>query len=188
LLFVAAFSIGEVCGSPPVEIVSSLIDPAKLATLKGDRPANPRFRKLMFHLAASGDPAGTLDASQAALGIAGSPIAREDRAAILRNLVILERLGCLDAEGLAELKKGEAPTIKRGPYAGDVASVDHIIPLSVAPELGNRLFNLEFMPSKLNQRKGRKVGQRQVALAEKWFQEGVLSRKGRDATRSNGRP
>ncbi|MEJ6569545.1 MAG: hypothetical protein QNL80_11805 [Akkermansiaceae bacterium] len=45
---------------------------------------------------------------------------------------------------MAKLRTGNAPTITRGPYAGDIASVDHIIPRSVCEELDERLYNLEF--------------------------------------------
>ena len=32
----------------PAEIVSSLLDPVKIATLKGDRPVNMRLYKLLY--------------------------------------------------------------------------------------------------------------------------------------------
>jgi hypothetical protein len=47
--------------------------------------------------------------------------------ALVRNLDIDDRLGCLDADGLAEMRRGRAPTIMLGPYKGDQLSVDHII-------------------------------------------------------------
>ncbi|MCW1924478.1 hypothetical protein OKA05_18065 [Luteolibacter arcticus] len=109
------------------------------------------------------------------MGYAGTARAREDKEALLRNLTILERLGCLTDDGMAQLRTGRAPTITRGPYAGDIASVDHIIPRSVAPELDERLYNLEFMPSKLNMRKSDGIGQRQKALAREWAGQGLLS-------------
>jgi hypothetical protein len=58
---------------------------------------------------------------------------------------------------------------------------DHIIPRSVTPELDNTLFNLEFMPLTLNQRKGAKVGQRQLDLAKRWHGLGILSKDGLEA-------
>ena len=63
---------------------------------------------------------------------------------------ILRKLGCLDAAGMAKLRTGNAPTVTKGPYVGGIASVDHIIPRSVCEELDERLYNLEFMPSKMN--------------------------------------
>jgi hypothetical protein len=79
------------------------------------------------------------------------------------------------------LRRGLAPTITQGPYAGDIIHVDHIIPRAVAPELDLRLYNLEFMPSKLNLGKGAKIGVRQKQLATTWLAQGLLSRKGFDA-------
>ncbi len=43
------------------------------------------------------------------------------------------------------LRRGRAPTIKRGPYAGEKLTVDHIIPRAVAPALDKVLANLELM-------------------------------------------
>src|SRR5262245_22773223 len=37
---------------------------------------------------------------------------------MLRNLIIAERLGCLNANGLEEMKRGKSPTVLRGPYSG----------------------------------------------------------------------
>ena len=79
---------------------------------------------------------------------------------------------------MAKLRKGNAPTITKGPYAGELATGDHIIPRSVCPELDNKLFNLEFMPETLNQKKAAKVGDRQLQLARKWQRLGVLSEVG----------
>jgi hypothetical protein len=76
------------------------------------------------------------------------------------------------------LRKGNAPTITKGPYAGEIVTGDHIIPRSVTPELDNTLFNLEMMPLTLNQRKSAKVGQRQLDLAERWHKAGLLSDEG----------
>ena len=78
------------------------------------------------------------------------------KASLLRNLHILKKLGCLDDAGMGKLKTGNAPTVTKGPYAGDIASVDHIIPRSIVEELDEKLFNLEFMPSRMNSKKGNK--------------------------------
>ena len=97
---------------------------------------------------------------------------------LLRNRTILERLGCLDDDGMDKLRRGKAPTITKGPYAGELATVDHIIARSACPELGNRLYNLEFMPDTLNKRKSDEVGDRQRQLAEKWHRSRLLSEDG----------
>ncbi|MFK7850081.1 MAG: hypothetical protein AB8D78_03795, partial [Akkermansiaceae bacterium] len=54
-------------------------------------------------------------------------------------------------------------------------------PRSVCEELDEKLFNLEFMPAKLNSSKGAKIGLRQVQLARKWSREGLLSDAGLQA-------
>ncbi len=159
--------------------VAPLLDPAKLDTLKGDRAANARLRKICYWLAAarnSGEePADVIEQAQRATGYAGTARAKADAESLLRNLTILERLGCLDAANMAKLRRGYAPTITRGPYAGDVAEVDHIIPRAVVPELDEKLFNLEFMPRTMNRKKSAAIGQRQVALAKEWHAAGLLS-------------
>lgn len=119
-----------------------------------------------------------IEDAQKRAGYAWTERAKVDRDSLLRNLTILERLGCLDEEGMAKLRKGNAPTITKGPYVGDIASVDHIIPRSIVPELDERLYNLEFMPSRMNRKKGNAIGQRQRSLTIKWSQLGLLSADG----------
>ena len=78
--------------------------------------------------------------------------AKAQRDSLIRNRLILERLGCFDEAGLAKLRKGNAPTITKGSYAGEIVTGDHIIPRSVCPELDNKIYNLEMMPLTLNQK------------------------------------
>lgn len=145
-------------------IIAPLIDPVKLDTLQGDRAANRRLRLIAYWLEDARrkghDPASVIDEAQQNLGYFGTPRADAVKSSLLRNLVILERFGCLDDEGMAKLRRGNAPKITRGPYAGDIASVNHIIPRSIARGLDNRLYNLEFMPSRMNIRMGAIIGQR----------------------------
>lgn len=157
--------------SVAVEIVLPLIDPAKLDTLQGDRAANRRLRLVCYHLETARrdgqDPTAIITEAQVALGMDETHRAEAVRASLVRNLDILRKLGCLDDAGMGKLRTGNAPTITRGPYAGDIASVDHIIPRSICEELDERLYNLEFMPSKMNGKKGNKIGLRQIQLAQK---------------------
>jgi hypothetical protein len=37
------------------------------------------------------------------------------RNAMLRNLDIAQKLGCLDVAGLGEMKRGKAPTVQKSP-------------------------------------------------------------------------
>jgi hypothetical protein len=100
---------------------------------------------------------------------------------MLRNLSIAEKLGCLDAAGMLEMRHGKSPTIRHGPYANDQLSVDHIIPRAVVPELDNIIANLELMPLRMNESKNAKITQRQYALAKKLREAGLLSEKGYQA-------
>jgi hypothetical protein len=160
--------------------VSSLIDPAKLATL-GPRGANSRVGKYVAILA-EGNAEGLSPKKVAAR--AGAVVGMKSKAgkltaeAMVRNLTIAERLGCLDAEGLGEMRRGRAPTVRRGPYRGDALSVDHIIPRAVVPELDNLIANLELMPLKINEGKNATIGARQADLARKLRKAGLLSREG----------
>jgi hypothetical protein len=163
-------------------ILAPLIDPAKLDTLKGKRAATPRLRKACYWLEMARRDGAELEKliSEAHKATGNNSPEREaaQSASLIRNVVILERLGCLDAAGMDKLRRGLAPTITKGPYAGEIATGDHIIPRSVTPELDNCLFNLEFMPLTLNQRKSAKVGQRQIQLARRWHKLGILSEAG----------
>jgi hypothetical protein len=87
------------------------------------------------------------------------------------------RLGCLAADSLDLLRRGRSPTVTRGPYAGEPAEVDHIVPIALAPELGNEIANLELMPRTLNRRKGIKVGARQLDYARKFRDAGLLTQE-----------
>ena len=157
----------------------NLCDPAKIATLTSDRAANPRVRKIAYWLEVARqqgrDPQTEMDKTMSAVGWGGTLKGDLTAAAMARNRTIAERLGCLDAEGMALLRRGNAPTINFGPYTGEKLTVDHIIPRAVSPSLDLVLANLELMPNSLNLRKGSKIGQRQIDLANKLLQAGLLS-------------
>ncbi|MDA7639651.1 hypothetical protein N8686_03550 [Akkermansiaceae bacterium] len=163
-------------------VLAPLIDPAKLDTLKGKRAATPRLRKACYWLQMahiSGFDAGEIiDQAHAQTGPHEPNRTKAQRESLIRNRLILERLGCVDEAGMIKLRKGNAPTITKGPYAGEIVTGDHIIPRSVCPELDNALYNLEMMPLTLNQRKSAKIGQRQIDLAKRWNTDGLLSDEG----------
>ncbi len=102
-------------------------------------------------------PASVVDAT----GHATSPRGQLAKESLLRNLTILERLGCFTPDNLAKLRRGRAPIITRRPYASEIAEVDHIVPVAVAPAFSNWIGNLEFMPRSLNRWKSDKMGERQ---------------------------
>ncbi len=99
-------------------------------------------------------------------------------AALVRNHDIASKLGCLDDAGLAEMRRGRSPTVKKGPYKGQELSVDHIIPRAVVPELDCVIANLELLPLRLNESKNDKIGARQRSLAVKLHDAGLLSAEG----------
>lgn len=87
--------------SPPHRI-AVLIHPAKLARL-GERAANPRVQKYVAVLEeaqrSGKDPAVVASEAVAIAGLRGE-LAKLTAEAMLRNRVIAERLGCLNAAGL----------------------------------------------------------------------------------------
>lgn len=172
-------------GSATAEILASLTDPAKLDTLKGKRAATPRLRKSCYWVEAARregqDPVKLIESAQRINGSYGTKRAKMLVESLARNRTILERLGCLDEAGMIKLRKGNAPTITKGPYASELATGDHIIPRSVCPVLDNVIVNLEFLPATLNQSKGAKVGDRQVALARKFHAAGIIDAGALDA-------
>jgi len=114
-------------------------------------------------------------ATMEAIGWGGTLKGQLTAAAMTRSRTIAERLGCLDNEGMENLRRGKAPVVKRGPYAGEKLTVDHIIPRTVAPTLDKVLANLELMPHSLDILKSAKVTQRQLDLANKLQDTGLLS-------------
>lgn len=183
---ILAFVLSVVCAMAGVvedyaKKLAPLLDPAKLATLR-ERGANPRVQKAVYWLATGradkADPAKVVDVALRSVGMTNTAGAEMTKAALLRNLTIADRLGCLDAEGLAEMRKGKAATVRHGPFAGDQLSVDHIIPRAVVPELDNVIANLELLPLRVNERKNAKVGQRQRDLTRKLNKAGLLSDAG----------
>ena len=158
--------------------VAALIDPAKLATLK-QRGANPRVLKvtaILWTAKTTGkNPEAITNNAVVKIGWGGTEKGRLTAAAMLRNLTILERLGSNTPEDIDALRHGHAPTVRQGPYAGDIVSVDHIIPRAIAPELDNVIANLELMPLRVNQSKNDKIGDRQRDLAGKLQAAGLLA-------------
>jgi hypothetical protein len=167
-----------------VTAIAAQSDPAKLATL-GKRAANPRLKRIMYYLAQArmggADPGNVVDQAQMANGSTGSPAAPLVKVSLLRNLKICDGLGLLTPENLKRLRHGAAPIVTRGPYTGETAEVDHIVPLAQAYEIGNELANLEMLPATLNRAMSDKVGERQLELAKKFRDAGLIS----EATMAN---
>ena len=97
------------------EILAPLLDQARIATLKGDRPINTRTYKVHYWLETGhrggGDVPAMLETAQAATGDKDSPARRTDRAALIWSRRKLEIFGCFTPEGLAKLRRGGSPVI-----------------------------------------------------------------------------
>ena len=53
-----------------------------------------------------------------------------------------------------------------------------MIPLAVAPELGNQVMNLELLPAKINRSKSDKITDRARVFARELYDSGLLSEEG----------
>ena len=161
-----------------LQAVTSLSDPAKLATL-GERGANSRLNKLVYWLDQSErqglSAAKTMDLAQWFNGTETRRAALV-KDSLLNNLKTARGLGLLTGANLDHLRRGHAATVTRGPYAGESVEIDHIVPYSLAPEIGNELANLEMLPRTLNRRKSNRVGERQLAYADRFYEMGLLSK------------
>lgn len=166
------------CQDVAVSAIAALTDPAKLATLSGERAANPRLLKCVYWLndarARGRSAESVIDDAQAVTHSTGAKAAMV-KDELLRNLDIAEKLGCLTDDNLWKLRHGHSPTVTLGPYAGEPAEVDHIIPIALAPELGKEFANLELLPRSVNRKKGAKMGQRQWDYALKFKEAGLIS-------------
>lgn len=177
-LLLLVFTVSSRAADVAVTALASLTDPAKLATLQSPRAANDRLLKCIYWLDEARSrghlPEGVITEAQATTNPRAEHAALV-KASLLRNLDIAEKLGCLTPENAAKMRRGNSPTVTRGPYRGEPAEVDHIVPVALAPELGNEMANLELMPRTLNRRKGTKVGARQMEQARKLAKVGALS-------------
>ncbi len=166
--------------------VAAQTDPAKLATLKGNRAANPRFQRCIYWLAYAEkqdrEPATVLDEAAKLNKTAGTPYAGFLRWGLLENLKIAKELGLLTPEGMVELRQGKSATITKGQYSGQEAEADHVIPRAVCPELQNQVMNLELLPASLNRAKSDKVTERARVFAKELYDAKLLSEQGYRAT------
>ena len=181
LLLVAAPSIKAAPSTATVAIAAQT-DPEKLATLKGERAANPRLQKCVYWLAYAEEqgqkPEAVLDKSAKLNKTERTPYAGFVRWGLLENLKIAKELGLLTPEGMAELRRGKSATITKGQYAGQEAEADHVIPRAVCPELQNQVMNLELLPAPLNRAKSDKVTDRARVFAKELFDAKLLSEEG----------
>jgi len=168
--------------STAVVAIAEQTDPAKLATLKGERAANPRLQKCVYWLACAEEqgekPEAVLDESAKLNKTADTPYAGFVSWGLLENLKIAKELGLLTPEGMAELKRGKSATITKGQYAGQEAEAGLVIPKAVCPELQNQVMNLELIPASLNRAKSEKVTDRAKVFAKELYDAKLLSDEG----------
>jgi hypothetical protein len=176
LLAVVLGLVWQFTPAQAVFAIANLSDPAKLATL-GERGANPRLNKIVFWMHEAfdrgGSPEGAVEWAQRLNGEDG-PRALLVHEALMRNWKIARQLGLLTPENLEKLKRGNAAEVTYGPYIGESVEIDHIVPFSIAPEVGNELANLEMLPRSVNRKKSDKVTDRQLDHAEKLQEAGLL--------------
>jgi len=181
LLLAAAPSL-MAAPSTAVVAIAAQTEPAKLATLKGERAANPRLQKCVYWLAYAEEqgekPEVVLDESAKLNQTEGTPYAGFVRWGLLENLKIARELGLLTPEGMAELRRGKSATITKGQYAGQEAEADHVIPRTLCPELQNQVMNLELLPASLNRAKSAKVTERAKVFAKELYEAKLLSEEG----------
>lgn len=195
LLFLAALSVPLAPAAPETpdaiasEILAPLLDPAKVDTLKGDRPINSRLYRVFYWLEtarrAGGKPDEVLSTAQAAAGYAGTARANADRQCIIWSAGRLMEFGCFTPSGMEKLRKGGSPIITAGPHTGETIALDHVLPCSIVPELAARFYNLEAIPAGANLSKSNKIEKRELDLARRWERGGLLSRRSLAAIESS---
>jgi len=162
--------------------IAAQTDPTKLATLKGEREANPLLQKCVYWLAYAEEqgekPEAVLDESAKLNKTAGSPYAGFVSWGLLENLKIAKELGLLTPEGMAELKQGKSATITKGEYSGQKAEAEGVIPVALCPELRNQVMNLELIPASLKRAKNDKVTDRARVFAKELYEAKLLSEEG----------
>lgn len=160
-------------------------NPAKLATL-GERGANRRVNRIIFYLHQANQsgtsPRNALEWAFTQNGTAGLAATLTMETQLL-NYDHAVNWGLLTEDNLVKLKHGKAPTITKGRYQGQATDVDHIIPISLAPEAGNSLANLEIQPSSVNRSKGASVGLREMMFARRLHEAGIIKARTLSAVR-----
>ena len=185
VLAVIAVAVWQFTPLQAIVALSSLSDPAKLATL-GERGANARLNKIVFWLDVArqrGMSAESAVGWAQTINETNEPRASLVKNQLARNLKIADELGLLTTDNRDRLKRGSAAIVARGPYSGETVEIDHIVPSSLAPEVGNELANLEMLPKSLNRQKSNRVNERQLAHAEKLFEAGLLRKESLDQVR-----
>jgi hypothetical protein len=148
-----------------VTAISSLTNPAKIATLKSVDACNPRLNKCAYWMNQA--TANGLDVKALIIeALARNPDTVEHRKltlnSLLKNYRQMVRLGCFTAENLLRLRNGNPAIVSKGIYKGQQMEVDHVVPKSLMPALAREFFNLCYMPYTLNRKKSDAIGRAQL--------------------------
>jgi hypothetical protein len=157
------------------ETIKHQSDPVKLATL-GIRGGNPRLNRIlaaMHHVEQAG--ADLLDFLRRWLPDEIHPDFYYSRPMtvdrLMANYTDAKAWRLFENEAnLQSLARGRSATILDGPYAGQKTHVDHIIPVSRAPELNANMANLRILPESVNVARSN-VLDRDALHAAQLFQE-----------------
>lgn len=142
-----------------ISIVSSLGDPSKTAPLKARGATANRLVKICFHLhdakSKGISPEGIVSSAIESWGWGKTLKGDLTAKAILHAFTTLEAFGCFEeAEDRELMRRGGRPTIRRGRFSGEPVEMDHIVPVSAAPEWTQTIANLEPLPESENRAKG----------------------------------
>jgi len=169
-----------------IQSLASLSDPDKLATLD-ERGANARVNKIVFWLwdarAKGIAPEKAIRWAQS-LNRTKEPRASLVKESLLKNLQIADELLLFTPGNREQLRRGQAAKIARGPYAGQSVEIDHIVPYSLAPEIGNELANLEMLPQTVNRQKSNHITTRQLVHAQRLFDAGLMKQESMQRVRA----
>lgn len=160
-----------------VSVVAPLVEYRELYESGRDREANDILLKTVAALVEAENAGVDLrEVLRRAESINNTPVNYSDllTESLLRNVKIARELQLDTPENLARMSEGKSPVVGRGPYEGEPAEVDHIVPRSLAPDLDNLLINLELMPRTLNRKKSNKVTARASSMAKRFFDAGVM--------------
>lgn len=125
----------------------------------GSRLGNPLVKQALFHLLQArryGYSAQQL--AQSAHDPKLPPVLLRERIQATQNwFKQADGLGLDTPNNLKQLRLGLAPTVTKGPSAGQIVEVDHRGPRSISPEFENESANLRFVPKGLNRQKSDSV-------------------------------
>jgi hypothetical protein len=164
------------------EALVNLCDPAKIGTNTENQDAILRVLQICYWLEMARrdgcDPANEMREVMVTVGWGGNAKGKLTAEAIIENWRDASRYGCLDEEGMLDIRQGNSPTIRIGRDAGDKLGVYELIPRSLSPELDTTLANLRLVPMQSYHFRFNQMGKRLVYWAKEFYAAGLLSDEG----------